>query len=297
MNANAYSQQIYKEKIHLAVDFINEHLSEEVTLEQLAAIACFSPFHFHRIFTAMMGETPRDFIERVKLEKAANMLCLLPQRPVAEVAYHFGYSSTSTFTRAFKKYYSLPPRDFLAKHIHDFHSLNIPGYQPQTPQANKVGYFVKIERLPAMHVAYVQTLNGYAKGIPKAWNKLTSMATIKNWINPETRFIGIPYDNPGITPNEKCRYRACITVDETMVISHGDVKTAEIEEGMYTIFHFKGGRSDINKVYSFIYGEWLIQSGYIPDDKPTIEFYPPEMYLTCSNDVPEYTIALPVTIL
>ncbi|HNW52327.1 MAG TPA: GyrI-like domain-containing protein, partial [Prolixibacteraceae bacterium] len=63
------------------------------------------------------------------------------------------------------------------------------------------------------------------------------------------------------------------------------------------IFHFKGGRSDINKVYSFIYGEWLIQSGYIPDDKPTIEFYPPEMYLTCSNDVPEYTIALPVTIL
>ena len=80
---STYAQQVYNEKIHRAVDYIEQHLSEEITLEQLAAEACFSPFHFHRIFTAIIGETPRDFIERIKLEKAANKLCVLPHLPIA----------------------------------------------------------------------------------------------------------------------------------------------------------------------------------------------------------------------
>jgi AraC family transcriptional regulator len=297
MTSNSFSQHIYTEKIHRAIDYISKHISEEINLDQLADVACFSPFHFHRVFTACVGETPRGFIERIKLERAANNLCLLPHKSVADIASDCGFSSASTFTRAFKKYYQIPPREFLNQHRHDFHSMNIPGYQPKPVLNNSAKELVRIVKLPALHVAYTQTLNGYQIGIPKAWNRLNSVAAIKGWINVETRFVGVPYDNPGITPREKCRYRACITVDKNMVITRGDVKTADLEEGNYAVFHFKGTTKDISDAYSFLYGEWLPQSGYMPDNKPLLELYPPELHTQSNINQLEYDIALPVTII
>lgn len=295
MNTTVYSQQLYTEKIHRAIDYITGHLSEEITLEQLSNEACFSPFHFHRIFTAHIGETPRDFIERIKLERAANNLFLRPHKTISEIAIECGFSSASTFTRAFKKYYTIPPREFIEKHIHDFHSLNV--YHPRSLNAIKVSHYIKIERLPAVHVAYHQTLNGYATGIPKSWNKLLSIATFKGLINDETRFIGVPYDNPGITPKEKCRYRACISVDQDISITRGEVKTTDLEGGNYAIFHFKGKRENISDAYGYIYGDWLPQSGYIPDNIPLLELYPPALHTQCYTELLEYDIALPVTLL
>jgi AraC family transcriptional regulator len=55
------SVNTYTERIYQAVDYISDHLSDEITLNKLAEVACFSPFHFHRIFTAITGETPREF--------------------------------------------------------------------------------------------------------------------------------------------------------------------------------------------------------------------------------------------
>lgn len=297
MNNSTFSQNVYAEKIHRAIDYIMEHVSEEINLEQLAAAAFFSPFHFHRIFTACMGETPRDFIERTKLEKAANNLCLMPHKSVADIAFDCGFSSASTFTRAFKKHYGTPPREFFIRHREDFHSLNVPGTRPQPALGDAIQQPVWIMKLPARHIAYTQLLSGYATGIPKAWNKLIGFATIHGWLQAETQFIGIPFDNPGITPREKCRYRACITVDPTLAITHGDVKTADLEAGNYAIFHFKGRKEDIGDAYSFVYGQWLPQSGYMPDNKPTLELYPPELHTQHNLKELEYDIALPITTL
>lgn len=292
-----HSQSLYTERIHKAIDYIVEHVSEEVTLEQLAEVACFSPYHFHRIFTAAVGETPRNFIERIKLEKAANRLCLMPHETVAEVAFHFGYSSVSSFSRAFKKHHNMPPSEFLSKHIHDFHSLNIPNYCPHSAKAQEVCQFTKFEKLPDMHVAYYQTLNGYASGIPKAWNKLLGYASLQEWLNSSTYFIGIPYDNPGITPREKCRYRACITVAENVVLDKGEIKTTELKAGYYACFHFKGKKENITDAYAYMYGEWLPQSGYLPDHIPSLELYPSELHMQRNVELLEYTIALPITTL
>jgi len=295
MNTN--SQQVYHEKIHRAVDYIEQHLSEEISLERLAAEACFSPFHFHRIFTVITGETPRDFIERVKLEKAANKLYVFPDKPIAEIATELGFSSASTFSRAFRKHFHIPPRDFLAKHINDFHLINVSGFQIQSYQDSKVCHFVKIEKLPARHVVYCQTLNGYATGIPKAWKKLLGAATLQDWLRPDTCYIGMPFDNPGVTPREKCRYRACISVDKQTTFSFREIKTFDLKGGNYALFQFRGKRQDISEAYAFVYGVWLPGSGYIPDHKPLIEIYPPELHACDYTEILEYKIALPVTLL
>jgi len=107
------SLETYNERIHQVVDYISEHLSDELTLEDLASVACFSSFHFHRIFTFTTGETPHDFIERLRLEKAANKLCTMPNKSVSDIAAECGYNSISSFSRAFKKYHKISPVGFL----------------------------------------------------------------------------------------------------------------------------------------------------------------------------------------
>ena len=288
------SQQTYTERMHQAVDYISAHISDEISLDVLASVACFSPFHFHRLFTAFMGETPREYIERVKLEKAANRLCLMPFKSVSEIAFECGYSSASSFSRSFKKYHCISPSDFLKKHKEDFHSLNVSA--PKTLRAFTARDIssVQVKSLPSFHFAYVQTLNGYMDGIPKSWRQLLRYAETYDLIEPGAWYVGMPFDNPGITPRTKCRYRACISVNEAYIQTRGEVKTLDLAAGKYAVYPFKGKVEDISDAYAFMYGGWLPQSGYMPDEKPLLEIYPPELHTECHTGFLEYEIALPV---
>ena len=92
----------YQLRINRVVDHIEAHLAEPLPLEALAKVAAFSPFHFHRIFLAMVGETPQRFIQRLRVEKAATDLRLRPHVSVTEVALEAGFSSSAAFARAFR---------------------------------------------------------------------------------------------------------------------------------------------------------------------------------------------------
>ncbi len=287
-------KKTYTENINRAIDYIEKHLSEEITLEKLAEVACYSPFHFHRIFEAETGETPRNFIERNKLEKAAALLYHNRHKSISEIADACGFSSISTFSRAFKKFFGVSPGAYLAKHISDFHSNEPHSFNHHNTINRDTCSFVKFEKIPAIHVAFCQTLDGYETGVPKAWKKLIAVAIMKGWLNEKTRFIGIPYNNPQITPHEKCRYRACITVGEDINITKGHIKTANLEKGSYALFHFKGKKENIPDAYTFIYGEWLPQSGYVPGNTPLLELYPKKFHRQKKDEMFEYDIALPV---
>jgi AraC family transcriptional regulator len=292
--SNLSSTNTYQERVHRAVDYISGHLSEEILLDKLANVACFSPFHFHRIFSAMLGETPRDYIERLRMELAANEICVKRNTNLIEIAYGCGFKTISSFSRTFKKFHGVTPSLFLQRHETEFHSINIMG--SKKPPQNRPGDFDAIEmlKLPAFHIAYAQTLEGYETGILKAWNVLFQDKKLQEYMPTDFTLIGIPYDNPGITPHEKCRYRACITVPRQVVLSKGAVKTTNLEEAFYAVYHFSGTREDVADAYAFLFGEWLIQSGYLPDEKPLIEIYPPTLMADCSHNRLTYDIALPV---
>jgi AraC family transcriptional regulator len=92
----------YAARINRVVDYIQSHLADPLDLERLAAVACFSPFHFHRLFHAWMGETLQDFVHRLRLERAAQLLLFNPLTSISEIALECGFSSSSAFARAFK---------------------------------------------------------------------------------------------------------------------------------------------------------------------------------------------------
>ena len=153
---------------------------------------------------------------------------------------------------------------------------------------------MEIIKLPAYHVAYTQTFDGYETGIPKAWTKLLQIVRQQGLLNEDCTLIGVPYDNPGITPHARCRYRACITVPSNIILKHGEVRTANIEMALYAIYHFNGTREDVADAYSFIFGEWLLQSGYLPDERQLIELYPMTLMSDCAQNRLKYDIALPI---
>lgn len=291
---NKGTKRNYSEEIHRAIDYIEEHLSENITLEKLAGIACFSPFHFHRVFVAETGETPRNFVERNKLEKAAGLLFHNPLKTISDISLECGFSSASAFSRAFKKQYGTPPGKFFSKHINDFHYGETHRFKSHSEDASKVCRFNVFAKLPSMHLAYCQTMIGYATGMSKSWKTLLGFATLNNWLQKETRFLGIPFDNPNVTPAERCRYRACISIPGNIVIKRGKVKTMDIPAGNYALFHFKGKKENIADAYVYIYGEWLPQSGFVPGNIPLLELYPPEFLTQNMREIIEYDIALPL---
>ncbi|MGY0574619.1 helix-turn-helix transcriptional regulator [Bradyrhizobium sp. RDM12] len=101
------SRREYERRINRVIDYVQGHLADDLTLERLARVAAFSPFHFHRVFAAITGETLSDFIRRVRLERAAGALISLPETSILDVAYRYGFSSAATFARAFRAHFGM----------------------------------------------------------------------------------------------------------------------------------------------------------------------------------------------
>lgn len=98
----------YIERIQRVEDHIERHLDDQLTLDGLARVACFSPFHFHRVWTAVTGETLAATIQRLRLEKSADLLLKYPERTILDIALECGFSGQAVFARSFKEAYGMP---------------------------------------------------------------------------------------------------------------------------------------------------------------------------------------------
>ena len=107
----------YVDRINRAIDHVTQNLASPLPLEDVARAACFSPYHFHRIFRALMGETLGAFIKRVRLERSVYLLSHVAGATLTEIAFACGFSSSSDFSRAFRAHYGVPPRQFDVERI------------------------------------------------------------------------------------------------------------------------------------------------------------------------------------
>jgi AraC family transcriptional regulator len=98
----------YTERVQRVVDYMASHLDEALDLQALAQVACFSPYHFHRIYRGLLGETVADTMRRLRLHRAAIDL-LDRELSVERTASRAGYASQAAFTRAFRAEYGTPP--------------------------------------------------------------------------------------------------------------------------------------------------------------------------------------------
>src|SRR5437899_7989877 len=110
-NQKTQANSKYAQRIDRVIDYLRGNLDRQVKLEELAKVACFSEFHFHRIFSAVSGETLNNFTNRLRLEKAARLL-RYSEQSLTDIALDCGFSSSATFSRAFLSGYDTSPSQF-----------------------------------------------------------------------------------------------------------------------------------------------------------------------------------------
>ncbi|MEW6040582.1 MAG: GyrI-like domain-containing protein, partial [Elusimicrobiota bacterium] len=289
-------QREYQKRLNQVLEHIDINLGHKIDLLKLAAIANFSPYHFHRIFTAMVGESPADYVRRMRLERAANQLIFNPLKSITEIAFECGFSSSAIFSRLFRKRFGRMPKEWRNKtfkvaalKISKKSKVNskkekaislLSGYNKVSKKSERrkkramnqelKNVKVEVRQTPSIRVAYVKHMKGYedSAGIGAAFEKLFMWAGPRGFMTPDVKVMGISMDNPDITPTDKCRYYACLAVSGEAK-PEGEVGIIETHAGMYAVAHFRGKQDVFKKAYSFIYGEWLPKSGYQPDDFPT----------------------------
>ena len=101
----------YQQRINRVVEYIRMHLDEDIDLRVLAELAGFSPYHFHRIVSALLGEPLGEFIVRTRIETAARLL-RYTDVPVAEIAYRVGYDTPSSLSKAFRRFFGISPKAY-----------------------------------------------------------------------------------------------------------------------------------------------------------------------------------------
>ncbi len=285
------TQQEYARRINCVLDYINDHLAEEMNLEMLAEIAMFSKYHFHRIFNAFLRETLTDYIRRIRLEKSANLLLFDRGKPVLDIALECGFSSQANFAKAFRKHFNITPSGMRASF--DFRKIGkternngkvsgkyfeqIAGVHSsvlQQPLYERIiAMHVEVKTLPTYTVAYARHLGAYSPTtIGPVYDKLCAWAGPRGLINEKAAFIGLSWDNPEITPPEKCRYDACITVPEDTAVT-GDIGKMTIQGGEFAVLRTEIVNSNFQDPWNQLFMEWLPNSGYQPDDKPCMELY------------------------
>ena len=111
MQQRISTREDYSRRINIVVEYINNHLAGEIDLETLAGVSNFSPYHFHRIVKAFLGEPIGAFITRMRVETAARLL-RYTDMPVQDIAYRVGYDVPSSLSKVFKQFYNISPIDY-----------------------------------------------------------------------------------------------------------------------------------------------------------------------------------------
>jgi len=267
-----------------------------MTLGELASVANFSKYHFNRIFHSIVGETPFQFIQRVRIERAAMLMLTNRKMTVSEVALRCGFTDLSVFSRNFKASFGVSPTRYRAdkpqnsnfsqtdSNTRQADGRAIPYFCPELQTIKwrtnmKLNKSVEIRELPKMTLAYIRHIGPY-KGddqlFQNLWNRLFAWAGPRGLIGGrDFRSLVIYHDDPNVTIEDKLRMSVCITVPpETKV--DGEIGRMELEAARYVIARFEVNAQQFQEAWDWLYGEWFPASGYQPDEKLCFEMYPEE---------------------
>ena len=282
----------YKNRIDRVIQYIESNLVNKITLSEVAKVSHFSEYHFHRIFTGIVGETVNDYIARRKLECAVNLLIFKTERSVTQVALDSGFSSSANFAKAVKLYFGFSPSEIrnpdkvknskigkiFSKYGKDFkpadlYPTRITNEVMSKTNLEDTNMSIEVRELDRQRVCTLASERGYEPdAIYQAWDKLIDWAVCNGIKKDEQKRFAFAFDNPTVTPVDKCRYTASVVIGEDVQVK-SPFALSEIPKGKYAVLYFKGSPDETIKAQLSIYSDWLPNSGFEPDDFPMLERY------------------------
>ncbi len=297
MDISEKSRREYIARINMVMDYIEEHFSEILSLDLISRIALFSPFHFHRFFTLITGETPASFIQRIRIEKAAQKLKVEDDKPISEIAFSCGFTSISHFSRTFRKYFGMTAKEFrntgkavftkdglqfskngqlISKINQHNQEIRMQFYSDNLNQFNHSNYIImdtkiEIREMPEFNVVYCRH-TGQFNQIGKVFEKLMKWAGPRGLLNfPQTKTITVYHDDPSITDMEKVRQSACITIEKDVKVD-GEIGKMKIKGGKYCVGRFEIDETGFEKAWNTMC-LWFADNGFQPGEGNPYELY------------------------
>lgn len=273
------SSDIYLHRINRVIDHIARHLTESLRLQDLARLAHFSPFHFHRIFRSLVGEPLYAFILRLRLERAIRMMQHGGKKSLTDIAFSTGFASSSDFSRAFKQRYDFSPNKYTRERLwqdskirqdllqhRSYHLTKLPA------AGNPDRFRVRLVEQPRQRIAYVRVID--TTGMEKL---MTAFDRLMNWgrtmgLVPGTTLLGISRDDPEITPLSRYQFDWCLAVPGDVKID-GPVSEGVIPANRCAVVYSRGDVYKEFRAWTHLFYNWLPQSGYEPADAPSMEKY------------------------
>lgn len=264
----------YEKAVNRVVDYINKHLYDNPGIKELAKIANMSEFHFHRIFKVVIGENVGEYISRIRMEDIAQRLRMTKSN-ISDISERTGYGTKHALSKAFRKHFGMSPSAYrkLPKNIELFFTKNR-DIQPVIPE---------IRTVEEKKIVYIRIIDWYGspQSYIRAWRELAKFARQNNLLRDDTEYIGLSFDDPTITPPEKCRFYACFTTGENIKPT-GPFGIHTIKPGQYAVFTHRGAYRRLIDTYYYIYIDWLPGSGY--ETRGAMSF---EKYLNSPSQVKE----------
>lgn len=269
----------YEQRLNTVIDYIEVSFDQPLPLARLSDVAHFSPFHFHRLFKAYVGETPHAFVRRLRLQKALALMERRPRTSLAEIAVSSGFAQSSDFSRAFREVYGYPPSKHtkgrvaedskIRQDLRGMGAYSFPG-SIQSDEGDK--FQVRIEDLPAQRIAFVRLIGGY-----RPERLMAALERLLNWgrrrgVYPGATLAATSPDNPEIVPASRYRIDLCMVLPESTPET-GRMNFATLPALRYAMVHCRGDIHKVERAWMHLFSNWLPWSGYEPSDSPYLELF------------------------
>jgi len=271
-------------QIDKALVFIEENLRNPLSLEEIADVANYSPWHFHRLFNASTGITVGEYIRKRRLSEASREL-IHTDRPIKQIAADYQFESQAAFTRSFKAFCGCTPGKMRTglRSLTGFAPLRIISARGSTMQTPRI-----VSR-PAFRVAGIScrsTMNNNV--IPALWDEFNKICCqTPQPVQPGVA-LGICYsigEGP-TTPDTPFGYLAGMEVPADAALPEGFEEIA-VPASDYAVFEHIGPLDTLRQTYNALYGEWLPASGYEQAGDLDFELYGPRFEYGAADSVME----------
>src|SRR5215469_17366262 len=276
-SAKTQANSEYAQRIDRVIDYLRGNLHRPVKLRELAKVAGLSEFHFHRIFGAVSGETLNTFTSRLRLEKAARLL-RYSDKNLTDIAFDCGFSSSATFSRAFRSGYDTSPSQFrksgeikkskICKELFDDQDYDL----PMSAEEKRAAFPVRLIDIPERQVAYIRVTKAFEEN-----RVLAALKTMIEWAKSQDIFsqgilFGMTVDDPHVTPKHLYRYEVCLASSLPFECREGMSKL-KMPAMRYAAIKVSGDIHKVAAAWDYLYRDWLVSSAYEPEHAPALEVF------------------------
>jgi AraC family transcriptional regulator len=297
----------YEERVNRVLDYVTQNLDGDLSLKKLAQVSHFSPYHFHRIFQGVTGETVNSFVRRVRLERAAQLMKAAPARRLTDIALEVGFAGLAEFSRAFKARFGINASAWdrrgaleISKICKAPDELVFYPLEELERRAQAAGLRVRVGRLDRCRYVYFRVFDSYGNE-----RLLDAYHALVNWLGQrqtdlnDVVLVGMSQDDPSITPPEKCSYdmgvvfpknaedqgivgeilksrrhsKRSLLMPERAECEPLGLTKRDFETQTVAVLHCVGDLSAVGLAWQYLFRIWLPASGYQPANAPGFEVF------------------------